>query len=492
VANEYRIYHVSTEALHSGDPLGAVRFYGLAAELIHTGLATNPVQIYHISLEVIRDLRDKYSLAFTDDPDTVHSGFIFQGAFGWTTVETEYGAEVFAPRFITAPVTVIEWNPYRPDIPHQIAESDPTLYDYLREQAEILREQHDRLQAGGTTFPWQLAVQTSDTAKFELGALSRFYHPDYGILLARYVRFSRRWTAGLHMPVGRDLKFNDWVVTNQIELSHWTQLIGVSLAYESELANRYGWVLVQGRGIVPLRVNGVQPEQFDALTWTGFGIAGLGAGKILGYPLGIPIVVASSQYAYSIGDWTCDVSGVTAEYIQQLTETDFDEVDARLDAVELALQTQVIDYQPQIDAITADVASLQTRLGFESQQRSQTDQGFQQRIQALESSSASGVSTGEFTLLADRVTALEDILGARVTTLEGAVTTLAAASADHTTRITSLETASSGLLSSLTSISNAACLSPLDDYLDDTAAAAGGVPINGFYRNGSVVMIRVV
>ena len=32
----------------------------------------------------------------------------------------------------------------------------------------------------------------------------------------------------------------------------------------------------------------------------------------------------------------------------------------------------------------------------------------------------------------------------------------------------------------------------LSDYANDTAAAAGGVPLYGFYRNGSVVMQRVV
>jgi hypothetical protein len=32
---------------------------------------------------------------------------------------------------------------------------------------------------------------------------------------------------------------------------------------------------------------------------------------------------------------------------------------------------------------------------------------------------------------------------------------------------------------------------PLKDFANDAAAAAGGVPINGFYRNGSVVQIRV-
>ena len=32
---------------------------------------------------------------------------------------------------------------------------------------------------------------------------------------------------------------------------------------------------------------------------------------------------------------------------------------------------------------------------------------------------------------------------------------------------------------------------PLKNFANDAAASAGGVPINGFYRNGSVVQIRV-
>lgn len=32
---------------------------------------------------------------------------------------------------------------------------------------------------------------------------------------------------------------------------------------------------------------------------------------------------------------------------------------------------------------------------------------------------------------------------------------------------------------------------PLTNAVDDAAAATAGVPVNGLYRNGSVVMIRV-
>jgi hypothetical protein len=32
---------------------------------------------------------------------------------------------------------------------------------------------------------------------------------------------------------------------------------------------------------------------------------------------------------------------------------------------------------------------------------------------------------------------------------------------------------------------------PLKNFADDTAAAAGGIALNGFYRTGSIVKIRV-
>lgn len=34
-------------------------------------------------------------------------------------------------------------------------------------------------------------------------------------------------------------------------------------------------------------------------------------------------------------------------------------------------------------------------------------------------------------------------------------------------------------------------LSGLANYANDTAAATGGVPVGGMYRNGSVLMVRV-
>ncbi len=40
-------------------------------------------------------------------------------------------------------------------------------------------------------------------------------------------------------------------------------------------------------------------------------------------------------------------------------------------------------------------------------------------------------------------------------------------------------------------VNSAPSVDALGNYANDTAAAAGGVPIGGLYRNGSAVMIRV-
>lgn len=50
-------------------------------------------------------------------------------------------------------------------------------------------------------------------------------------------------------------------------------------------------------------------------------------------------------------------------------------------------------------------------------------------------------------------------------------------------------------LSNAETLSNKVLNSPriigLGNYADDTAAASGGVPVNGMYRNGSALMVRV-
>lgn len=47
------------------------------------------------------------------------------------------------------------------------------------------------------------------------------------------------------------------------------------------------------------------------------------------------------------------------------------------------------------------------------------------------------------------------------------------------------------MVNAITALQGAFPSSTSASYTDDAAAAAGGVPINGFYRNGSQVMVRV-
>ncbi len=48
------------------------------------------------------------------------------------------------------------------------------------------------------------------------------------------------------------------------------------------------------------------------------------------------------------------------------------------------------------------------------------------------------------------------------------------------------------LLAFLGGVSNGPTLASSTSYANDAAAAAGGVPVGGFYRNGSVVQVRIV
>ena len=72
--------------------------------------------------------------------------------------------------------------------------------------------------------------------------------------------------------------------------------------------------------------------------------------------------------------------------------------------------------------------------------------------------------------------------GSDIADLQDSVTTLNLAVVDLQSRVDTLEATVAALQGRFAG---------LGDYADDTAAAAGGVPINGLYRNGSTIMVRV-
>jgi hypothetical protein len=474
MAGEYRFNHASAEVLGAGLAATTARFNHVSAEVLGAGLAATTARFHSVFVEVLgavpqgffptlldEDISEPfvggvdsfvefYQPSLLDEGDQVFPAS-FAEVFSPATVDDS--AADFAggfPAFVVAqaPAIPYEWNPLRPDVPAGL-DTDLPLYAYMREQAEILREQHDIAQAGGTTFPWELMTRLSATQQFQLGAMSRFYHERHGILLARYVRFSPRWGGGMHVPVGHDSLHPDWVVTDRLNNSHWSRLVGVSTNYESDVGGLYGWVLVQGRAPVALQVAGLSPVSMEPLTWVADGVAGYGAGKSIGFVLKSSSVRPSQTTDYELPafEWVCDVSGVTDAHVLQVSAGALDALDDRVTAVENTLGAGLVDYQPQIDSLSSRADNLTVAIGAESRQRSMVDSSMAARINVLESAATLGVTHAEFNALDARVVTLE--AGALIDTsaLEASVVALSATSVSYGGRITTLESNVTGLTS---------------------------------------------
>lgn len=152
--------------------------------------------------------------------------------------------EVFTPVSFTStfqpvspPVPDVEVNPYRADVPNV-------------DQQRIMREQHNLVQAGDSTFHWGVLTEISATALYNLGSVGRFYHDEFGIAIARYVKFTKMVeTVAKAVPVGLNRKLNQpWVVTNQLELSDASSVMGVACPYNELIysGSWFGWVIVDG------------------------------------------------------------------------------------------------------------------------------------------------------------------------------------------------------------------------------------------------------
>lgn len=155
--------------------------------------------------------------------------------FGSNEVWTPDVSSVFQPE--APPVPVVEVNPYRADVPNV-------------DQQRIMREQHNLVQAGDSTFHWGVLTEISATALYNLGSVGRFYHDEFGIAIARYVKFTKMVeTVAKAVPVGLNRKLNQpWVVTNQLELSDASSVMGVACPYNELIysGSWFGWVIVDG------------------------------------------------------------------------------------------------------------------------------------------------------------------------------------------------------------------------------------------------------
>lgn len=163
-----------------------------------------------------------------------------------------------------------ESNPYPALVPDKIRGLDPTLFDFLSELTRNLREQHNLIQVGDTTLPWQLLTKTSAQQQFNLGCRARFLHHTHGLISARYVQFNQ-WQAGLWSgaPVGylRSRTTFLWEVTNKWNLVGVNNLAGLGAHYAEPSNGDFGWVIVDGVNIQSVTLRTAAPIQGSLLSW---------------------------------------------------------------------------------------------------------------------------------------------------------------------------------------------------------------------------------
>ena len=265
----------------------------------------------------------------------------------------------------------MEWNPFRPDIPSQIVDLGHGLYDYLREQAELLREQHNQNQAGDSTFPWQLMTETGARRIHTPGALGRFVHEHHGLIYARYVQFSRNWNPVSHAWVAHDKTDRDWVATNQASKTHALRVIGIAASDGVDLANQYGWAVTHGRLPYAVEVlTASAPAPFQPLTWIPESASlTVGVGPQVGFVLPETTItlIEPGRWLIPASSFFVDIQGVTPEYIKQFVLDGLASVEPRIQQIEssvsgLSGQSQATgQLQSQLDSIKDQLTS-ETRL----------------------------------------------------------------------------------------------------------------------------------
>lgn len=205
------------------------------------------------------------------------------------------------------PNTGGELNPHRPTVPDEIKEVSPILHEYLQDQASTLRTQHNKIQAGDTTFPWEVLIDFSDRQEYTLGSLGKFFHNDYGMILARYVRFAyMNPDIDEGSPIGMDIVTDiPWHVTNVLSRSKEELAIGIGACFERPPSGAYGWIIVSGVNIQSLYSDAVVNNE-ERVGWVASGFVGLTQHKIGRVKNGIYIEIAPDVFDIIPGSFFID------------------------------------------------------------------------------------------------------------------------------------------------------------------------------------------
>lgn len=272
-----------------------------------------------------------------------------------------------------------EFNPYKPQVPESLIKIDDggrEIFDWLEEQQKTIRLQHNITQAGDTTFPHQLIINSHTDKQFTLGAVGKFYHEDYGLIHARYVQFDKMdRTVSPTAPVGL-IKNNgklDWVVTNRLEISDPYLALGISASYVTPQDKQYGWVTVDGVNLQVL-VNDSDDASFhEAFVWSATGkISNSGPGIILARRLndGTSTTILRGQLYIRL-------ESISEDGLVASLQSWFDII------TQLQADMEALQEATDIAAFTAAINQLKIRLSMEENARRAADAALSKRLDNL-------------------------------------------------------------------------------------------------------------
>lgn len=364
-----------------------------------------------------------------------------------TLVVNDSTQEVFGPLLnrVVSPVqgeiAERELNPYRPEVPVEYREISGVFYDFTKEQVETLRQQHMLIQAGDSTFGWEVLTKLNKERFYTLGAIGRFYHDDYGIVLARYVRFvDMVQTPWIGAPVGRLNTSTKvlWEVTNNFEKSGRDLVAGVLGSFTIPANGEYGWIIIGGPNIQSLSIADIGPPATESeLVWTATGESRTGVdGKVFAR-----VWHTQPTVSHDAGSVWINLEGKSLAGIQALFDDDFDSIDGQLASITNRLDLlESSSLGADLTALTAIVNSIRLDLTSETAARIYNDQQLRQRIIALESAIVNNCCDA-LKLYVDEQNAIQDAEVAGIATLvSGLQTTIAGYMSVTDIRIAALET----------------------------------------------------
>lgn len=307
-----------------------------------------------------------------------------------------------------------EFNPYKPQVPESLIDiGGREFFDYIEENQKTLRLQHNITQAGDTTFPYQMIINSHDVKQFTLGAVGRFYHEDYGLVHARYVKYEKMDPALTPAaPVGliKTTGNLDWVVTNRLEISDPHLIVGVQAAYVMPTDGQFGWVIVDGVNLQALLTEGSETAIGTPYVWSASGKVG---------PEGPGVVVCRRLMDGG------DVALLRGAAYIRLEGASFGSIDVHFaqllaDVEQLKIDVQQINdvnnIAHTIATIQSSIKTLGNRINSEQNARQSADAAINARIDALNAVTAAQLNVA--------LNALRNELNATIAGLENQLNTV--------------------------------------------------------------------